>query len=252
MGEWLSILLPFMLVLARVTAFFAVLPLFGWSMIPMRVRVLMALLITIFFAGIVPMPPIATTDTSWLTAMTMMVRELICGLGLGMVARLIFAAAQQGAQMGTQQMGFADAGIIDPENDTGTRPIALLFQMIFAVLFLSVGGHHLLLIAIHRSYEAFPVGEPASVERLAEGVVIAGSAMLLFSLKLAAPLLAGFLILAVTLGVMARIMPEMNILMASMPLRCAVGIGLSMLVLGTLESFVAELTSWFDANLFAI
>lgn len=251
MGDWLSILLPFMLVMARVTAFFAVLPLFGWSMIPMRIRVATALLMTIFFAGILPLPPIATTETSWLEAIIMMLREMICGLGLGMVARLIFAAAQQGAAMGTQQMGFADAGIIDPENETGTRPIALLFQMMFAVLFLSIGGHHLLILAIQRSYEAFPVGQPTSIATLTEGIVIAGSAMLMFALKLAAPLLAGFLVLAVTLGVMARIMPEMNILMISMPLRCAAGVGLSLLLLGTLESFVAELTEWFDMNLFA-
>jgi flagellar biosynthetic protein FliR len=251
MGEWLSILLPLMLVVSRVTAFFTVLPLFGWSMIPVRVRVSIALLMSIFFAYILPLPPIRPEDTGWLEATILMVREIICGLGLGMVARLIFSAAQQGAQMGTQQMGLRDAGIMDPENDTGAMPISLLFQMCFAVLFLSVGGHHLLIMAIYRSYEAFPVGEPTDIAQLAEGVVIAGSAMLLFALKLAAPLLAGFLILAVALGVIARVMPEMNILMASMPLRVAVGFAISLLVLETLESFVAELTAWFDMHLFA-
>ncbi|NBB95033.1 MAG: hypothetical protein GVY16_04760 [Planctomycetes bacterium] len=251
MGEWLSILMPFMLVLARVSAYFLVLPLFGWSMLPVRVRMMMALLITVFFASILPIPRIRETDTAWLEAALMLVREITCGVGLGLVARLIFSAAQQGAQMGTQQMGLRDAGILDPASGSSSRPISLLFQMCFTVLFLSIGGHHLLLLAIHRSYEAFPVGQPATIATLAEGVIVAGSAMLLFAMKLAAPLLAGFLILTVALGVIARIMPEMNILMASLPLRVATGVTLSLLVLSTLESFVAELTEWFDLHLFA-
>ena len=246
MDEWIKTLLPFFLVASRVMAFFAVLPLFAWTMLPMRVRLAIALLMTIFFAILLPRPELNPRDFMWIGAVLLIGKEILCGVGLGLVAKLVFVAVQQGAMMGTQQMGFADAGIFDPSTGEGTRPIAMLFQMVFAVLFLSIDGHHMLILAVFRSYEAFPVGQPADIATLTESVINGGATMLFFALKLAAPLLAGFLLLAVIMGVIARIMPEMNILMASMPLRVLVGIGLSILVMGTLNAFVGELADWFD------
>lgn len=246
MDEWIKILLPFFLVTARVMAFFSVLPLFAWTMLPMRVRLAIALLVTIFFGMLLPRPDLGPTDYMWIGAALLIGKEILCGLALGMVARLIFLSVQQGMMIGTQQMGFADAGIFDPSTGESIRPIAMLFQMIFAVMFLTIGGHHMLLRAIYRSYEAFPVGQPAEIGMLTEGVIEAGAMMLFFALKLAAPLLAGFLLLAVIMGVIARVMPEMNILMASMPLRVLVGMGISILLIGTLNTFIMELADWFD------
>jgi flagellar biosynthetic protein FliR len=245
-NEWIAILLPFFLVLARVTAFFSVLPLFGWELLPMRIRLAMAILATIFFAMVLPSPVLTRESFHWAAAAMLVAREALCGLALGMVARLILTAVQQGILIGTQQMGFADAGIIDPSSGEGGRPIAMIFQMLFAALFLGLGGHHLLLLAIDQSYKAFPIGETPDTAVMIEGVVNAGSMMLVFALKLAAPLLAGFLLLSVILGVLARVMPEMNILMASLPMRVGMGLMLSILTVRTLNSFVGELAEWLN------
>ncbi len=246
MDEWIKILLPFFLVASRIMAFFSVLPLFAWTMTPMRVRLSISFLMTIFFAMLLPRPELAPQDYMWVGAAFLIGKEVLCGVGLGLMARLIFVSVQQGAMMGTQQMGFSDAGIFDPSTGESIMPIGMLFQMVFAVLFLSIDGHHMLISAVFRSYDAFPIGQPADIAALTEGVIDAGAMMLFFALKLAAPLLAGFLLLAVIMGVIARIMPEMNILMASMPLRVFLGIGLSILVMGTLNAFVFELADWFD------
>lgn len=245
--EWIAILLPFFLVMARVSAFFAVLPLFSWDMLPVRIRAAIALLMTIFFAFTVPTPALAAEQLHWLSATLLMTREVLCGVALGLAARLIFTAVQQGVAIGTQQMGFSDAGIIDPDSgEEGDHAVVMIFQMLFAVLFLGVGGHHLLLMAIDQSYRAFPIGQSPDMAVLTESIVTAGSMMLLFAMKLAAPLLAGLLLLSVILGVMARVMPEMNILMESLPLRVGLGVILSILVMRTLGTFTAELAEWLN------
>jgi len=245
-AEWIAILLPFFLVLARVTAFFAVLPLFSWDMLPIRIRAAIALLVTIFFAFVIPTPALEASQLHWLAATLLILREALCGLALGLTARLIFSAVQQGVAMGTQQMGFADAGIIDPDSGESNQAVVMIFQMLFAVLFLGLGGHHLLLLVIDQSYRAFPIGQPPDPAVLAESVVTAGAMMLLFALKLAAPLLAGFLLLSVILGVIARVMPEMNILLASLPLRVGLGLFLAILVMRTLGTFTADLAGWLN------
>lgn len=244
METWIALLLPFALLLARITAFFSALPLFGWRALPVVVRAGLSLMVTIFLATIQPPAEIASGQTHWLAAALLLIRELLCGLALGLAVRFIFMAVQLGGRMGSRQMGIADAGIIDPSSGERERPVSTLLGMVFAMFFLSVGGHRLLLQIIVSSYKMFPVGAAPDPAGLAEGLVEAGSVMFFQALKLAAPLMAAFLILAVVLGVLARALPEMHIRMAAFPLRMGLGLLMASALVPLLESFTYRLAGW--------
>ena len=248
MDDWIHILLPFMLLLARVGAFFVVLPIFGSSTVPVRVRAGVALAVTLFFAHVMPYP-FDVAGVHWLAAVVLTVREVLCGLALGLAARLVFLAAQQAGQIAGRQMGFMDAGVIDPTSGERSRPLGVFVEMTFTLLFLAAGGHRLLLLLIARSYEAFPAGGPPETAVLARAVLDAGAGMLLFALKLAAPMLAAFLLLAIVLGVLARVLPEMNILLASFPLRMGLGLFMAAQLVPLLGSFTEELADWMNRTL---
>jgi len=177
--------------------------------------------------------------------------ETTIGLALGLAARLIYLAIQQGALIAAQQMGFADAGIIDPSSGVQSRPLAMLFDMLFALLFLAAGGHHILLMVLGRSFAAFPVASGIDIAVLTEGVVRSGSAMLLFALRFGAPMLGGFLIMAVMLCILAKVLPEMNILLASFPLRVGAGLFLAAAIMPSLNAFTIELARWMSKYLIA-
>lgn len=243
MDVWVKLLLPFALLLGRISAFFAVLPLFSWRALPMRIRAAMALMVTIFFAIITPRPALADS-ISPLAAGILLAREIICGLALGMAARFVFMSVQQGGRYIGRQMGLAMAQVMDPTTGERTQPIGMFFDMIFALFFLAAGYHRLLVLLIGRSYQVWPVGTTPTLGALTEGLVKAGSVMLLFALKLAAPLLAAFLVLSVVLAILARILPEMNILMTSFPLRIGLGIFMAAAIMPTMSSFTAELGQW--------
>ena len=98
------------------------------------------------------------------------------------------------------------------------------------------------LLIISRSYESFPAGSIPTIPVLTEGIVQAGSTMLLHGLKLAAPILAAFLLLMVILAVLARMVPEMNILFISLPLRVGLGLLMVAIFLPFISSFVSEFT----------
>jgi len=226
MAPWIGLLLPATLILARTSAMLLALPIFGSLNAPLRVRAGLALLLSIFFALLLPAP--ALGPVAWPVAVLLVGREVLTGVGLGLAIRLVYLFVQQAGQMAGRQLGFMDAGVIDPVSGERSRPLAMLFQTVFAVFFLMADGHHLLLRSLHASFRAFPVAQSPTVGALTATVLDAGSTMLLFALKLAAPLLAAFVILSVILGVLARVLPEMNILLASFPLR--VGMGLFMAV----------------------
>jgi flagellar biosynthetic protein FliR len=223
-------LLGFVMVLTRISAFFLVLPVFGWKTIPVRIKVGLTVLLAIFFSVITPLA-VKPGRISVLEAILLIANEAAYAVKLS--GRII-----------ERQMGLAMAEVLDPLTGERTQPLGSLLEMIFILLFLSANGHHLLLLIISKSYEAFPAGNIPTIPVLAGGVVKAGSAMLIAGLKLAAPILAAFLLLMAVLAVLARIVPEMNILFISLPLRVGLGLLMVTIFLPFINGFIAEFADW--------
>jgi len=229
--------------LARVGGFLTAGPIFSSTSVPVIVRVGIVLLLTVFFGiagGFAAMPP---AEGNPIAASLLLTKELLIGLALGLSVNLIYLAVQQGARVTAQQMGMHDAGLLDPITGEESESVSLLFETVFAVLFLMAGGHLVMLNLLAMSYTAFPTAAAIDVSALTGMVLSASGAMLVLALKMAAPMLAAFLILAVVLGVLARVLPEINILLASFPLRIGLGLLIAagmMPMLGSLAQWIAE------------
>ncbi|HAL44838.1 MAG: hypothetical protein A2Y12_07940 [Planctomycetes bacterium GWF2_42_9] len=236
-------LLGFMLVLTRVSAFFLVAPLFGSEIIPARIRMCIIILISIFFASVCT-PGVDFSQTSELEALLLLINESIYGFALGLISVLVYSAVKFAGLNIEREMGLTFGEVLDPITNEGAESLSILIDMFFILMFLSANGHHILLLIISKSYQAFPIGHVCSIPELVEGVVKAGSVMMIAGFRLAAPMIAAFLLLLVILAVFSRMMPDMDILFISMPLR----VGLGLLILGTflpfINSFVSEFAEW--------
>lgn len=232
--------LVFFMMLTRISAFFLVAPVFGWKSIPHRIKISLALLLTIFFLMITPVP-FENQHPPVLEAILMLVNEATYGLSLGIILALLFAAVKFCGRIVERQMGLAMASILDPLTGENSQPLGSLLEMMFILLFLSANGHHLFLLILSRSYEAFPAGTIPSVTIMLDGIIRAGSTMLIAGLKLAAPMLAAFLLMLVVLAILARMVPEMNILFISLPVRVALGLFMVVIFLPLISTFVSEI-----------
>lgn len=244
MDLWTQNILPAVLVVARITAMFAVLPVFSWNMLPMIVRAGMALWVSLFYIFTMPLHPVSAAEQGYFALGLLIVGEMVIGLGLGLAANLVYLAVQQGGKIIAQEMGLTDASVIDPTTGEETEPVSMFFEMTFLVLFLAVGGHHILLALIGQSYDVFPPGQAPQVGRLAEAVLTTCGQMMVFALKLSAPLLAAFLILTMALGVVAKALPETNVLFLSFPLRIGLGLLIAAALVPSLGAFTEELQDW--------
>jgi len=232
-------LLGFFLVLTRTSAFFLVIPVFGWKTIPMQVKVGMAVLVSVFFSMVTGLP-FDARKVSALQAGLLIVNESLYGLALGLIATIVFTAVKVGGEIIEQEMGLTMAEILDPLTGESAQPLSSLLEMIFILLFLSANGHHLLLLTLSRSYESFPLGSVPDIASLTGGLIGAGSAVLIAGLQIAAPLLAASLLLMVVLAVLARVVPEMDILFTSFPLRVGLGLFMTAALLPLISKFVSE------------
>jgi flagellar biosynthesis protein FliR len=235
----------FVLVMTRLSAFFVCLPVFSWRAIPGVVRISLGLWIAIFFASELNMPFDARSITP-VQAMLMMFSEAIYGGAMGLAAAMVFWAVRVGGSIADQQMGFSMVEVLDPINGEQTDMVAMVLEMLFLLLFLSAEGHHLLLMILQRSFHALPIGSVPDIGMLTNMVVQSGSIMLMCALKLAAPILALFMVLMVVLGVFARVLPDMNMLFESMPIRVAIGLISLGLFLPLMLDYVKEFSAWMN------
>jgi flagellar biosynthetic protein FliR len=239
----LEVLLGFTLVLTRISAFFLILPVFGWQAIPVRVKVAATVLLSVFFVTVNALA-IDVTEVSVVKAVLLMASEATYGLALGLIVRLLFSVVKLSGQIIERQMGMTMANVLDPMTGQSARPLGSLLEMIFILLFLGANGHHMFLLIISKSYAAFPAGTVPTMGVLAKGVIMSGSAMLIAGLRLAAPMLAAFLVLMVALALLARLVPEMNILFISMPVRMGLGLIMCGTFLPFVNGYVTEMANW--------
>jgi len=246
MEPTLGILFDFTMVLTRVSAFFLVLPIFGFKAIPIRIKVALAIFISLFLTMASPLAvrSNAGRQVSTLEIVLLLSNEAIYGLCLGVIVKTVFSSIKFCGRIAERQMGLAMAQILDPLTGEQGQPLGMLMEMIFIIAFLSANGHHLFLLTLSRSYEAFPAGSIPTVSVMIGGIAKSGSTLLIAGLRLAAPMLAAFLLLMVVLGVVARVAPETNILFVSLPLRVGLGLMLAGLFVPFIIGFVGEFSGW--------
>ena len=233
------------MVLTRISALFLVIPVFGWQSIPVRIKISITFLLTIFFSFIIPFP-LENNQVTLLEAVLLLSNEAIYGFALGLIVSLIFSAVRLGGRIIEREIGFAMAEILDPLTGERAQPLGSFLEMVFILLFLSANGHHLFLSIISRSYESFPAGSIPTIPVLTTGIIQAGSTMFFSGLKIAAPILAAFLVLMVVLAILARIVPEMNILFISLPLRVGLGFLMVAIFVPFIISFVSEFADFMN------
>lgn len=234
-------LLPFALVLARVAALFAAIPMFGSRIVPARVKMpLIFAMALVIFPIVRPVVIPAAGDA--ISLGLLVIRETLIGLTLSLLSQFIFAAVEFcGQQIGTQ-MGLSMASLFDPTTQANVPTMAMFQGALATLVFLALNVHHFFIGGIVESYQLIPLGAWHTSGELLKFLVDASSGIFIIAIKLSAPVAVALLATSVALGIVARSFPAMNVFMVSMPLN----IGVGFLILGlSLPVFVRVLQGSF-------
>jgi flagellar biosynthesis protein FliR len=236
-------LVIFAAILTRVSAFFLVVPIFGWQALPVRIKVALTVMLSIFFCVVIP-AKINAGNMSPLHIVLLLIGEATYGLALGLMIFCLFSVVKMAGMIVEHEMGMNMAQVLDPLTGEEADPLSSLIEMLFILLFLCVNGHHMLLLVVSKSYAAFPVGTVPTIRILVEGIVHAGSTMLVAGLRLGAPMLAALLVMLVALAFLARLVPEMNIFYISFPVRIVVGLMMASTFIPFVSGYLTEMANW--------
>jgi flagellar biosynthetic protein FliR len=232
----------------RAGGILVVAPVFGHRNVPTMLKIGLIIVISLVLLPTIPATSIAfPPDIFGLTAV--LIKEVAAGLILGFTSLLLFIAIQFAGNVIGLQMGFGIVNVIDP-NSSIQVPIIGQFQFLLAMLlFLAVNGHHLVISAIAGSFKVIPLGQVNFSNLSAEIAIRAAVNTLALAIKLGAPCIVTLFLLDVSLGIVARTVPQMNIFIVGFPLKIGVGLimlGISFPVVGYV---FARLLQDLDTNL---
>ena len=223
-------LMAFVLVLVRVASILAFLPFLGEGMVPRVVKALTAVVIALV---LLPVSGLRAPLGAWqpLQFFLFVAAEGLFGALMGTCATLVFKALRMAGEMVGQQMGMALAVVADPMAGARTTFVGSFCEAVGILVFFSVGGHRWMLRAMHESFLQWPLGAFLSADFIKGVTVAAVVRSFTMAFQLAAPLLLLTFMVSLTMAVMARLVPEMNVLIIGFPLRIGVGlIGLTLFV----------------------
>jgi flagellar biosynthetic protein FliR len=212
----------FMLVFARIGAMVMLLPGLGETNIPVRIKLAIALLLTLI---ILPLHRNAYhVDTDTLSPMVvLMIHEIVIGIVLGATARVTLAALQVAGSVIAQQMGLGFVTAVDPTQGQQGLLIGNFLTLLGVTLLFATNSHYLVIAALNDSYAIFSPGEMMPSGDVAALATRAFAAAFRIGMQLAAPFLVFGLVFNIGLGVLARLMPQMQVYFVGVPLAILAG-----------------------------
>ncbi len=232
-----------MMVLFRIGGIFIFGPVFGSNVVPMRVKALLALVLTICVYPIVP--PQVPMQLSLATLGIAVGSELLIGAIIGYGASLPLIGLQVAGMVMGQQIGLMAAQVFNPEFDDQTEVLGQFMFLTALMAFLILGGHREVLAALVHSFQSIPLGGYAPDHTVVEFIVGLLDAMFELGIRVSAPLLCLVFLETVAMGFVARTVPQLNILSLGFPIRIIVGffllVGLSALMFESVSELIIRM-----------
>ncbi|GAA0435238.1 flagellar biosynthetic protein FliR [Virgibacillus salarius] len=210
----------FLLILVRVVAFFATMPLFSYRTIPRLFKLGFSFFLAFLMFYTVNAPSIPVDEMYLL----LIVKEALVGLFIGLIAYIILSAVQIAGGFIDFQMGFAIANVIDPQTGAQSPLTGQYFYIIALLFLLSVNGHHILIDGIVNSYQFIPIDAfiPFQNENIVTFVIDTFNKMFLIAFQIAIPIVGCLFLVDVALGIIARTVPQLNVFVVGLPLKILV------------------------------
>jgi flagellar biosynthetic protein FliR len=213
----------FFLIFLRVGAILMSMPIFTSKSIPVLFNFGLALAASIILYPLLDLnvfPAITSLGGLAIGA----IGEILIGITIGMTVNLIFIGLQIAGQISGYQMGLAIAQVMDPAEGEQVPLLAQFYQLFAFLMFLALNAHHWFVMALAESFQLVPpLGFKISGTLIEQLLQVAGN-MFVIAIKVGAPVIAALLLTSIAFGLIARTVPQMNVLFVAMPLKIIIGL----------------------------
>lgn len=218
LNAWMALFFfPFFRILALITSA----PVLGARGVPMRVKIGLAIVITVIVAP--TLDNIPRIDPGSAMGLMILAQQVVIGLAMGLAMRIVFNAVEMAGHIAGLQMGLGFATFFDPQNSSQTPVMGSFLGTLMLLVFLAMNGHILMIEGLVESFRTLPIAaQPMSAGGLRR-LVGWGGQIFLGGVMLSLPVIAALLITNISIGIMTRAAPQLNIFAVGFPITLLAG-----------------------------
>jgi flagellar biosynthetic protein FliR len=232
LNQYLDQFLIFVLVLTRVGALLMALPFIGSQSVPMQVRALLAVALSVVITplhwGLTPPVPANLVDMAVILG-----REALLGLALGSAIMILLSGMQLAGQVISQMSGMSLSDVVNPTFDTQVPLFSHLLELVALTLFFLIGGDRQVMGALLGSFEWMPPGSGRLPAELTDALSVVAAHSFDTGLRAAAPIMVAMLLAILIVGLISRTLPQLNAIVIGMNLNALVVLAMLGLTLGS-------------------
>lgn len=232
-------IVAFALIFLRIMAFVVAWPIFGTQSVPVAIKVLLALVLSMIL-----MPVVGFQNVDLIKIddhlIFLAAREICIGLSLGFLMRLFFFAISVAGEIISVSMGLASAQLYNPAMGSQSNVVEQFQMMLATLFFLGMNGHHIFIGGLAESFQLVPVASTALKTVGFSGIAPMVQDVFLMGLKMSSPVLVAVFLTNVAMGIVGRAVPQINVLVTGMPVTIMVSFAIMII---TVPLFVNEMDS---------
>jgi flagellar biosynthesis protein FliR len=237
--ETLDQIQSFFWVLIRVSVIIFLLPLFGAKGVPTMWKAGLSVILAIVLLPSVP--HVSKYPDTAIEIIISLASEIIMGFILALTVRIFFTAVQMAGHFMSFSMGFSMARAMDPQAEVQDSVVTEFMYILTILMFFAIDGHHIFIRALASSFKTVPPNAIFFNNAIPGILVKLSSDMFLIGVKLAAPMMVALFLSNLSLGIIARTVPQVNILMVGLPVNLAIGFIFLILTINSMSPFMTEL-----------
>ena len=213
----------------RIGAMLIAMPVLGTRLVPTRVKIILTLVLSVLVLPL--LPPVPEVEALSIAGLMVSVQQILIGLSMGFTLQLVFGALMIAGESIAMSMGLGFASMVDPTNGVNVPVVSQLFVIIGTLLFLALGGHLTLIQLVVSSFQSLPISTAGVGRDSFEALFSFGSQMFIGALWVAIPALITMLVVMLSMGVMTRAAPQLNIFSVGFPVSMFLGFIVIMLII---------------------
>jgi len=212
----------FMLIFFRLGGIIVFAPFFNHRSFPTLVRISLTLFLSLIVSPIV-------TDQTFVSLISIysfflaIFRELMIGFVIGFCAQLLFTGIQFGGELISVQMGLSTATLLDPGQNEQITVIAQLYNFFALVIFIGVGGHHLLVRSLVETFDIVPLGGFRLTGNIVSEISTFSGQIFTIGFQISAPVFVASFLTTVAMALITRAIPQINVFMIAPPFQIIIG-----------------------------
>jgi flagellar biosynthetic protein FliR len=220
-NELIALVASFIWPLTRILGLIAIAPPFGNNSVPVQVKLMLGILLTLIVAP--TLPPLTNADPLSLTGMLILMQQLVIGLAMGFMVRIVFSGLEMAGEIMGLTMGLGFASFFDPNTNGRSSSISQILVLLATLLFLSLNVHLSMFKALIESFHTIPISTTLTMGFSVQKIVIWGEEIFKIGVLISLPVVAALLITNIALGILTRAAPQLNLFGIGFPITIGAG-----------------------------